>query len=151
MLSEHFYIMHPLVHVESKHRECGNLMSSPKRVSPYFWPCLITIWLLFSSSLVLRPQWWQPDNSTVVALSSSCPFQVSVCFNYPHDHIASSEVTAKQLGHTAAGVSSACVSDQMINVLFVTVSNYINELFIINAHTDALIDKDRVCVVSVAL
>lgn len=61
------------------------------------------------------------------------------------------EVTARQLCHTATGVSRACVSYQMINVLFVTVSNYINALFIINAYTDTLTDKDRVCAVYVAL
>lgn len=48
----------------------------------------------------------------------------------------STEVTIRQLGHTAAGVSSVRVSDQMINVLFVTVSNYINELFITHRHAD---------------
>lgn len=85
---------------------------------------------------------------TVVAPSpSSRPFQVSVRFNCPRDRMALSEVTARQLGHTAAGLSSASVSDQMINVLFVTVSSYINELFIINAHTDTLTDKDWVCAV----
>lgn len=68
--------------------------------------------------------------------SSSCPFQVSVCLYCLRERLASSEVTARQLGHRAAGVLSACVSSQMINVLFVTVSNYINELFIINAYTD---------------
>lgn len=73
---------------------------------------------------------------------SSWPFQVSVFFNWLYDRMAQKEVAARQLCHTATGVSRACVSYKMINVLFVTVSNYINELFIINAYIDTVTDKD---------
>lgn len=101
---------------------------SLKYLSPYLFvfPPRILFLFLYDDSQI----------TSGAAPMSSCPFQVSVCFNCLHDRMALSEVTARQLGHAAAGVWSACVSDQMINVLFVTVSNYINELFIINAHTD---------------
>lgn len=58
-------------------------------------------------------------------------------------------MTQRQLGNTGTGLLSACVSAYVINVLFVTVSNYINELFIIKVHTDRLTSKDRACAVSV--
>lgn len=61
------------------------------------------------------------DNSTVVAPSSSLPFPASVCFNCLHDRAVRADLTARQLGQAAAGVWSACVSAQMINVLLVTV------------------------------
>lgn len=57
--------------------------------------------------------------------------------------MALTQMSVRQLGHTAAGLLSARVSDHMINVLFVTVSKYIREVFIINAHTDVL-TEDRV-------
>lgn len=57
--------------------------------------------------------------------------------------MALTQMSVRQLGHTAAGLLSARVSDHMINVLFVTVSKYISEVFIINAHTDVL-TEDRV-------
>lgn len=57
--------------------------------------------------------------------------------------MALTQMSVRQLGHTAAGFLSARVSDHMINVLFVTVSKYISEVFIINAHTDVL-TEDRV-------
>lgn len=63
------------------------------------WPSL-----LFFSSFVSPPQRWHPDNSAVVAPSSTCPSQMSVCFNCLHDRMALTEVTARQLGHTATGV-----------------------------------------------
>lgn len=57
-------------------------------------------------------------------------------------------MSVRQLGHTAAGLLGARVSDHMINVLFVPVSKDISEAFIIKAHTDVL-TEDRVGAVTV--
>lgn len=70
-------------------------------------------------------------------------FKCLIFFNWLYDRMAQIEVAARQLCHKATGVSSARVSYKMINVLFVRVSNYINELFIIKAHTGTVIDKDK--------
>lgn len=94
-------------------------------------------YFLFS---LVPSRWWQLGKSADFACSSSWPFQVSVFFKWLYDRMAQTEVAARQLCHTATGVSRACVSYKMINVLFL--SNYINELFIIKSHIGTVIDKD---------
>lgn len=55
--------------------------------------------------------------------------------------MASIKLAARKIGHTATGVWSVHVVDQMISVSFVTVSNDINEPVITDAYTDALTDE----------
>lgn len=89
------------------------------------------------------------DDGHITEPLSSCPFQVSVLYNFPLDclHVFIRSDCEVIRSHSRWCLESVpvSVSDQMINVLFVTVSYAINELFIINAHTHSDRQGQRAC------